>query len=98
MRRSQSSDPDFDLRRQAPRFAPSLGVAGFALIELLVVIAIIALLISLLLPALSVARRQANAVACLSNLRQLGLAFHSYAHAHQGAFPVVRQDYPDRHG
>jgi prepilin-type N-terminal cleavage/methylation domain-containing protein len=60
---------------------------GFTLVELLVVIGIIALLISILLPSLNQARENAKATQCLSNLRQLGLAFMMYANAHGGKLP-----------
>ena len=56
--------------------------AGFTLIELLVVIAVIALLLGLLLPVLRSAREQGHRTVCLSNLRQLTLAWLAYAEEH----------------
>ncbi|MGD0573480.1 MAG: prepilin-type N-terminal cleavage/methylation domain-containing protein [Sedimentisphaerales bacterium] len=57
---------------------------GFTLVELLVVIAIIALLMAVLLPALSKARTQAKRIVCLSNMRQLVTAWMAYAESNDG--------------
>ncbi len=61
--------------------------AAFTLVELLVVVGIIAALMAILMPALSRAREGAKQTACLSNLRQLGLAFLMYASENKGRYP-----------
>lgn len=79
--RSPGRDIPFPVRR------------AFTLIEVLVVIAIIALLVSLLLPALSKAREAGRSTTCLSNLRQNYIAIRSYADDNKGWSPALGQPY-----
>ena len=72
--------------------------AGFTLIELLVVVSVIALLLALLLPAISRARGAAQQSMCASNQRQLGMVFQLYAEEEEGAITPIAVDlkpFPD---
>src|SRR5678815_707287 len=77
------------------RSLPSNNTSGaFTLMELLLVIALIATLAGLLLPALSRAKEAGRATACLSNLRQAGIALQLYTQDHNNRLPFMRDQSP----
>ena len=67
---------------------PRRHTRAFTMVKLLVVIGIVAVLIAILLPVLGKARAQANRVACLSNIKQLGAAILMYCNDNDGYFPT----------
>ncbi len=71
-----------------PNTEPRKRKAGFTLIELLVVISIIAILVSILLPALAKARELANRAVCMANVRGIIQSMITYGQSNQGVFPV----------
>jgi len=77
------------------RYHERRAITGFTLIELLVVIAIIALLIGILLPALSSARDSAMQLKCLTQVRSMGTAFTFYADDYRDWYPIIPAQQPN---
>lgn len=65
-----------------------IGRKRFTLIELMVVIAILGILISILLPALSIAKEYAKSTSCMNNLRQIAMGYRNYMHDNNGQMPI----------
>lgn len=74
---------------------PAHPTRGFTLIELLVVISIIAVLVGLLIPAVTMVMASARSAKCMSNMRQIGLAFEAYAQDWNDAVTPSKQLLPD---
>jgi prepilin-type N-terminal cleavage/methylation domain-containing protein len=69
-------------------FVPNPRTKAFTLVEMLVVIAIIGILAAMLMPVLHQGQARAQRIWCESNLKQIGLAYHTFANDHSGKFPI----------
>ena len=72
-----------------------MGKKAFSLVEFLVVISIVALLTAILMPSVVGARRQANRVYCLNNLRQMAFTADSYAQSNNDYYPIAQYSWQE---
>jgi len=77
------------------KITPLKPSGNFTIVELLVVISIIAILASLLLPALNKARQKGLSTQCIGNMKQMGMVVYSYSESSNGALPNANYTYPD---
>jgi len=84
------STPAFDPGLSCARRRSGVFPHAFTLIEIMVVIAVIALLLAILLPAVSRARQAGQGAVCLSNLRQFASAAHVYTYEQSGRYPIAQ--------
>ncbi|HBG27677.1 MAG TPA: hypothetical protein DDX75_11335 [Phycisphaerales bacterium] len=77
------------MKSNRPRISSKNSCWGFTLVELLVVISIIALLLAILMPALSKAREQAKLVMCIANTKQIGLVLNAYSAGNNDVMPLM---------
>ena len=76
------------MKRSIGEYPPGPSRQGFTLVELVCTMAVIGILAAMVLPVISQGYARARRAYCVNSLRQMGLAFHSFAHSHGDRFPI----------